>query len=346
MLQTLVLSVTFKCPIVCRYCGVHAGPHRKTRMSLEFITRVIDESYSFGVLELVVFTGGEPFLLGKDLYSAVDYAAKKGLKTRIVTSAYWATSPERAYQTLRRLNDHGLTEINYSCDDFHQEYVPLERIKWANEAASKVGLPALIACKGLANSRITPQYLEEYFGTELTRFKPGQKNPKNNVISYGVTVPVGWQSQLLVDEDLLWNENLDCWKTLCSSVLERIVITPQGKVAICCGIGSNEIPETIVGDVNDKPLLEILMSANKDLIVNWLALEGPYGIMRFVQDRRPEIKFRDRYVNICHLCHDIFTNNEVRTLLQSLASEKAPTLSLKRAWLESHRSEIFGNIAS
>ncbi len=68
MLQTIVLSVTYKCPIKCKYCGVNAGPHRNEKMSLQMIKRLIDEAYSLGTVEVVVFTGGEPFLLGEDIY--------------------------------------------------------------------------------------------------------------------------------------------------------------------------------------------------------------------------------------------------------------------------------------
>lgn len=98
-------------------------------MSLDFITRMIDTVHSFGIVRLVVFTGGEPFLLGEDLYTAVEYAAKRGFLTRIVTNAYWATSLERAGEVLSRLKEAGLTEINCSCDDFHQEHIPLDQIR-------------------------------------------------------------------------------------------------------------------------------------------------------------------------------------------------------------------------
>lgn len=339
MLHSLVLSVTWNCPIKCRYCGVHAGPHRRERMSLGFMTRIIDEAHALGVVKIVVFTGGEPFVLGEDLYSAVAYAAQKGLLTRIVTNAYWATSLDRARRVLARLKEVGLTEINYSCDDFHQEFIPLERIRWANEAARDVGMPALLAVKGIRHSRITPDYLDGFLGLRLARFVRGCENPSNDVLSFGYTVPVGWESENLTDDDLLWPENEDTWKGCCTSVLESIVITPSGKLSICCGIGSDDVPETIVGDTNEKSLVDLLIDANNDLFVNWLALEGPYSIMQYILERDPSIPFRDKYVNTCHLCHDIFARKECRSILQVAAHHQILSLSLKRAWLETHRSE-------
>jgi len=341
MLGSLVLSVTYKCPIQCKYCGVNASPYRRDKMSLAFITRVIDEVNALGLRSLVVFTGGEPFLLGDDLTRAVEYATSKGFLTRVVTNAYWATSPERAQTTLARLKSAGLTEINYSCDDFHQAFIPLERIKWANEAAIAVNLPALLAVKGLKNTLITIEYLEQFLGVKLATYCKGQPNPKHNVASFGVTVPVGWESDQLSDSDLVYSAE-EFVKLPCASALERIVITPRGELAICCGIGSDDFPESIIGSLHDKPLLDLLIQANDDLIVNWLALEGPYGIMRFIQEQDPTISFRNRYVNMCHLCHDIFSRRETRSILRRTAHTRVPSVSLNRAWLEAHRSEMFG----
>lgn len=340
MLESLVLSVTYKCPIRCKYCGVNAGPHRTEMMSLAFITRTIDEVCALGLRNLVVFTGGEPFLLGEDLHRAVAYAASCGLKTRIVTNAFWATSAERAQTILARFKSDGLTEINFSCDDFHQAFIPLERIKWANEAAIATGLPALLAVKGIKDSVINIPYLERFLGVSLTHYRRGCDNPKNNVASFGVTVPVGSDSDELKESDLCYSGE-DSWKAPCTSALERIVITPLGELAICCGIGSDDFPESIIGSLHEKPLLELLKDANDDLIVNWLALEGPYGIMRFIQQADPSIPFLERYVNVCHLCHDIFTRRETRAVLSQAAQSKIPSLSLNRAWLEENRSELF-----
>lgn len=155
-----------------------------------------------------------------------------------------------------------------------------------------------------------------------------------------MTVPVGYGSDKLTDKDLLFNDRDSSWKKACSSVLEHIVITPTGKLSICCGIGSDDIPETVIGDTSEKSLLQLLQEANNDIVVNWLALEGPYEMMRFIQHKAPEIPFRKRYVNSCHLCHDIFTRREARTVLQRSINEKSLILSLKRAWLEMHREEI------
>ncbi|MCU0492603.1 MAG: radical SAM protein [Chloroflexaceae bacterium] len=300
MVKSLVLSVSYRCPIKCRYCGVYAGPHERDRMSLAFMREVMDQAQMLGVIRVVVFTGGEPFMLGKDLYEAVRYATQLGFLTRIVTNAYWATSYERARSVLTNMQEAGLSEINYSCDDFHQEFIP-------------------------------------------ARFnKTAHNNPPNNVISFGYTLPIGWQSEELTSADLLYASQ-EHVEGPCTSVLESIVISPSGDVAICCGIGSEEIPETRIGNIHTTPLIDILDAGNRDVMVNWLALEGPAAMKAYIQHEAPDIPFDEQYVNMCHLCHDILTRPECRSVLEQGINERALLLATKRAAVELHRADLYAN---
>jgi hypothetical protein len=97
------------------------------------------------------------------------------------------------------------------------------------------------------------------------------------------------------------------------------------------------VPEITVGNLEHLTLAEIAYKGNSDLIANWLALEGPYGIMRYVQKKEPQITFSERYVNHCHLCNDLFTRDEVREAIRRHAPEKANSITLQRGFLEAVR---------
>jgi len=90
-------------------------------MSLSEMKNYLDSSleYYSSSLKMLVLTGGEPFLLGGSLDDIIEYATKKGLKTRVVTNAFWATSFEKSYDRLTKLWNRGLTEINFSTGDEH-----------------------------------------------------------------------------------------------------------------------------------------------------------------------------------------------------------------------------------
>lgn len=335
-LSQLTFLTTHQCPLECRFCGTSCGPKVKGRLSREFMEQTVSEVASWGYLELVVFTGGEPLLLGEDLKGAIRFCRTKEVLTRVVTSAYWATSRDRARAVLGDLQAAGLTEINFSVDDFHQEYVPLDNIGHAMDAAEALGMPYLLAHKQMRGSAITVGYLEKRLKRKLHLFRKGKKNPTKNVISSGITVPIGRGSESVTVED--WYQPELCgerpWEGACTSVMEGIVVTPERNVEICCGITRRFLPEFSIGNLDKESLPAILDRGNRDLIVNWLALEGPDGIRRFVKAKRPDLDLPEIYANPCHLCDTLFSNADVRAVLRFHAGEKVHDLMLKRGLLE------------
>jgi hypothetical protein len=332
MLSSLVLSTTYKCPVKCRYCGAECSPENNERLSYNDMISFIDQVYTFGKLHLVVFTGGEPFLLGNNLLRSVKYCSDKGLTTRIVTNAYWAKTPLLAKRIIKKYIDAGLSEINLSCDDYHQEHIPIENIKYANEACLEFNLPCLIGHKVMKDCKISIEYLEEFLGYRLARFDPGKVNPDNNVISSGYTVPLTDNMHLIPDEDILYPETDHHWKGPCTSILKHVIITPRKELSICCGMISRKVREIFYGPIDGRTnLKEAIVLAHQDLIVNWLALEGPYGIMKFILNKAPDIPFRKKYVSICHLCSEIFTREDCRMVLLKYGHEKCLEISLERS---------------
>ena len=117
-------------------------------MTIEQIHHCIDEAASEPSVGMVVFSGGEPTLLGKQLFEAISYAHAKGLKTRVVSNAHWATTPERALSMIDKLMQSGLTEINFSLSDYHQPFVPTERVCNGLRAANNT------TCAGAQGRRV------------------------------------------------------------------------------------------------------------------------------------------------------------------------------------------------
>lgn len=339
MLSSIVFSCTDQCPIQCKFCGAECGPDGKDSLSLDDMISVIDKVYDYGKLQMVVFTGGEPTLLGKDLISAIEYCSDKNLWTRIVTNAFWAHTAQKAENVLQSFIDAGLSEINLSCDDYHQEFIPLDRIKYANDACIKLDLPCLIGHKIMKDYTLSIDYLENYLGHPLTVFDPLNDNPKNNIISTGYTVPVAKDMHQIPDKDILYPDAEHVWKGPCKTLLQRVIITPRKELSICCGMIRRNVEEIVFGSLEKCSLEELIITAHQDLIVNWLALEGPYGIMKFILKKNPEIVFRKQYVNICHLCSEIFTRDDCRNVLLSHAAEKITEIYLERGLYDFIRTE-------
>ena len=98
------------------------------------------------------------------------------------------------------------------------------------------------------------------------------------------------------------------WSGACKSVLKSIVVFPDLSVQICCGIALTDIPELTIGSLKKSSLLDILKSGNRDLIANWLALEGPSSVLDFVRSKDPTIDLPEQYLGRCHVCNELFTN--------------------------------------
>jgi hypothetical protein len=303
------------------------------------MTDRIDQVEKWGSLVQVIFTGGEPFLLGEGLFKIIKHCSKKKLLTRIVSNAYWASSNHKAEKIISRLKTIGLTEINFSVDDFHQEFIPIQYIKNAVNACEENHLPVLLAHKKMNGSKITIGSLEEMLGRKLPVYDPGKEEKHNTMISTGWTVPLGKGSDAVSKDDWMPDDDGASWDRACSRVLEQLIFTPQKELSICCGVASPHIKEFRF-KINGNDLLTTIEKANSDFITNWLSLEGPYGMMRFIKKHDPSIEFHKRYVQSCHLCNDIFTRDDTRLVLRKHMSKYHHVIQTKRIGLEYCREKI------
>src|SRR5215217_1332142 len=140
-----ILSVmpTFQCTASCAHCGTLSSPQEKTRLPLEQILSSIDQAAESGY-EVVVFTGGEATLAGKNLLRMIERVAAHELVSRVVTNAHWAVNDKGAKRRVEEFVRAGLSEINFSTGDQHTRFVPLERVIRAARVSIEAGLPVSI----------------------------------------------------------------------------------------------------------------------------------------------------------------------------------------------------------
>ncbi|MDQ3820138.1 MAG: radical SAM protein, partial [Acidobacteriota bacterium] len=159
--RELIIHLTLQCPLRCAHCCVNSDMSKKGHLDLECVLRLIEEASHIQTIERVDFVGGDPFLHQDILHAAFKYASQRDLKTAVVTSAYWATSKEKALKVLKPLAEAGLGRITLSYDDPHAEFVPEEKIVWAFSAAQELALETFVAVAVEPGARITKSYMEE-----------------------------------------------------------------------------------------------------------------------------------------------------------------------------------------
>jgi MoaA/NifB/PqqE/SkfB family radical SAM enzyme len=120
----LSLITTKRCTAACDHCCFHCTPLATEAIPLERLHALVDEARDVPSIRLIVFTGGECFLLGQELDTLVARASDHGFATRCITNGYWASSLRVAMQRMRALAAAGLSEIEFSTGAFHAAYVP------------------------------------------------------------------------------------------------------------------------------------------------------------------------------------------------------------------------------
>ena len=89
--QSLTILPTYKCNAACEQCCFESNPQIKHKGSLESIKNNLESAKkAFPSLKLIVFSGGEVFLLKDKLFDAIKHARLLGFQVRCVTNAFWA----------------------------------------------------------------------------------------------------------------------------------------------------------------------------------------------------------------------------------------------------------------
>ena len=85
----LVIQITNRCNAVCPQCGMRVTePYPRADLGTDDVRRILDAAAEAGI-EIVSFTGGEPFLLLKELRTLIKHAGSVGMKhIRTGTNGY------------------------------------------------------------------------------------------------------------------------------------------------------------------------------------------------------------------------------------------------------------------
>src|SRR5579883_3034626 len=100
----------YQCNFECAHCSVGSNPRAKMPMKPEVFDSFFAQIRSVPSARILVFTGGETTLRLPQLLRGLTLAREAGLRTRVVSNAWWAKSEDEALTYLRRLKDHGLDE--------------------------------------------------------------------------------------------------------------------------------------------------------------------------------------------------------------------------------------------
>ena len=245
---------------------------------------IIDQAWSIGA-RWVSFTGGEPFIEYSLLLGLIEYASGKGLYTEAVTNSGWAEDQRLAADKLRPLADAGITAINMSVDDFHQEHVPLDRVRHCFEAAKALNIKPVFMVAAKPGGRITAESLPRLMGDSGIQVpgEPRLRSPSALAAETPFT-PVGRGAELT------WTHVAAAQSLQCESVLTDIGVKPDGDVLPCCGpLGCRS--DAVIGNLGEDTLRDVLSRA--------------WGDPRFTKIRAG-FESGSGFAGRCHACYRLF----------------------------------------
>ena len=303
----IVLITTFRCNAVCENCCFGCRPNAGRTVTLEEMKHYVDEclrAYPTSIKKLSL-TGGECFLLGKDLDEIIKYGASKGLEVGLMTNGYWGKSYSQAYERIKALKDLGLTSIGFSVGTEHQNRLPLKGCRNAAVASARVGLPV--------EFRIENRFGKSDVFEELSKDKAFMKLATAKKIEL-----IFWEWEQFNNENKHrkyspWRHRPYGESKPCRLLGKGINITPYGDVTACCGIASLRLPSMVVGNINKEPADELFQRIFADSLKVWIHKEGPKSVLQYVY-QHSDIRFR-RSSDGCAACFEIFDNPKILPLL-------------------------------
>lgn len=289
--KSMTVLCTYQCTAACQQCCFESNPSITGRLDSQTIqARILEAIQAFPDIRVVVFSGGEAFLLKEQLTECIAFATRHGLGTRVVTNGFWAKRMERAETISRAVSDAGLSELNISTGRDHQAFVPGETVINAAIAAVGAGIRTLITVEtDTAESDCHAALMSDPRIGDLVR------SGKLTVIS-NFWMPFHADAPARAQEP-----DVRGLRKGCKQVFDNIVITPHDNLSACCGLTLEHIPELRLGKNTGDNIRDDYLSQSQDFMKYWLSVDGPYTIIERVAGTRAE-EFLQGVVHQCQAC--------------------------------------------
>jgi hypothetical protein len=324
--DSLTILGTYKCTAACEHCCFGSNPTLVKRLALADILAFIDEGARYPACRLVVFSGGECFLLGDDLIAAVAHATELGLATRCVTNGYWAKSVKHGRRRLQALRDVGLGELNISTGDYHQQWVAEETVANAALLGVELGMKqTLVVVETQATRRVSAA---SFLAANPALHQHAASPDGHFRVLESPWMPMELSARIEQDTSRLVNRTNVHLRGGCTSILRTAVLTPHRKYGYCCGLSREQIPE-LNAPWTPGAVESIVDRGANDFIKIWLYVDGPERILAWAGSRNPAIDWENRYAHHCHACLALFADPVVRETIVRHYRERVDDVMLR-----------------
>jgi MoaA/NifB/PqqE/SkfB family radical SAM enzyme len=295
-------------------CYQAAGPKGSDirgdgHLPIDVTCRVIDEASRLPELagDRVHVSGGESFLNYEEMLAIFRQAKSNSFgNIGATTNAFWAVNDTIADRKCMELADAGATYFEVSIDYWHLPYVSIDRVRCLLRAMRRTGLRATLRTL-TSRSHHMDELLADFADAELLQV----------IVGNGRVQPVGRGASTVPPSEVYYSNGPEG----CCEQQLNLTITPNGNVYPCCA-GADMTESLSSGNVHRDTLAEAVIKMRTDQMIREVIHGGTGQLIPIIQ----ELGFGDRllpqYSGICHLCWDVFKDNEMADALREHFQER------------------------
>ncbi len=300
-MRKIAFGYSTRCNVACEHCVATDSISENTKMDLARASEIISEMAAAQV-QGISFTAGEPLLYLDDITHLVGLCRQTGIYTRVVTSGFWAKTPERADRYVAQLAGQGLSQLRLSYSRWHQKNIPYPNILNAARSCEKNGL--------------------DYFISFVTDFSPEDDGLEQVLRESGLRFfpePVIYSGRAEAFDRLPLRTDYQANRCPMNPYL-----APTLDLYACCDAGMhfNRTKFFHLGNVKDSSIRQLLRSSETNRLYHYIRTMGISALASFAGFRaRDIIEYRK-----CELCEKLFNSPD---RLEKLTREADSGL---RAW--------------
>jgi hypothetical protein len=303
----LSFAGTYQCNLSCPHCCVPI--EWPDRLEIPVALRFLEDAHRQGI-EVLGFTGGEPFIYPEFLFALSRRAAELGFRfDKVATNGVWFESPSQLEQTLRRLRDVGYTgKLGLSVDKFHG--VNTAKAAEFCRAAARIFQRDNIISLSYASRA-------QHLGTEPIEALARELGAvidwsdllgRYMLVAPDLTITLNWNHLAPVERaerlsgawDGEWFE-----EDYCEGPGQALIVNPKGEVKPCCGFAS-DLDQLTIGNIHEHAVKEIIRRARKHPYVGKVFREGLSAIRDEILRRHPGA-LPGATSNHCYFCWYVLT---------------------------------------
>ena len=303
----LSFSGTYECNLTCPHCCVPI--EWPDRLPIPVALRFLEEAREYGI-EVVGFTGGEPFLYPEFLIALCRRAAELGFRfDKIMTNGVWFHDDRQLASILGDLAATGFSgKLGLSIDKFHGNHLDqavifcrTARRVFARDTIISLSYASPAPDRGLQPVRALANRLDAVveWSELLHRYL---------LVGPDFTMTLNWNHLAAVERAEHLPTNWDGqWfeEDHCEGPGQALIVTPKGEVKPCCGFAS-DLAQLTIGNIHNDSVAAIVRRARAHPYVGKLFREGLLAIRDEILERDPDA-LPGATSNHCFFCWYVLT---------------------------------------